>query len=294
MTNTIKLEERALLVTLTMGQWSASKSDKEVSLEVTQKKKARSDSGTFRKQLISRKALKKIGQVRTAARTSHNTLTLPWNDDGSRIITTESYQHYAKVMRDYRIAMQNAVTEFLEGYDDLVKQARQDLGDMFNREDYPDKGTIASKFYFDVEPKPIPVSTDFRAKVSNAEAKAIAKDIEQRTKARLDAAMQDVWSRIATVTEKMITKLEEYTPRVGLHDAEGVFRDSLVENVRDLANLLPSLNITGDPALKKVQKDLLDNLCKFNAEDLRTDAKARSLTAKKAKDIHKKVSAYLA
>lgn len=291
---TMKLEERALLVTLTMGQWSASKADREVSREVTEKKKARADSGTFRKQLISRAALKKIGQVCTAARTSHNTLTLPWNDDGSRIITTETYQHYSKVMRDYRIAMQNAVNEFLDGYDDLVKKAREDLGDLFNKDDYPDKSTISSKFYFDVEPRPIPTGTDFRAKVSNAEAKAIAKDIEQRTNARLEEAMKDIWQRVATVTERMFKKLEDYTPRVGLHDSEGVFRDSLVENIKELAELMPSLNVTNDPAINKVQKDLLDNLCKYDPKDLRTDAKARAVTAKKAKDIYNKVSAYLA
>lgn len=294
MTDTINLEERALLVTLTMGQWSASKADREVSKEVTDLKGARSDSGTFRKQLISRTALKKISQVCTAARTSHNTLTLPWNDDGSRIITTETYQHYSKVMRDYRVAMQNAVDEFLEGYDDLVKQAKKDLGKLFKQEDYPDKSVIASKFYFDVEPKHIPVSKDFRAKVSNAEAKAIAKDIEQRTQARLNEAMKDIWQRIAKVTERMYTKLDEYTPRVGLRDSEGVFRDSLVENIKELAELLPSLNVTGDPAVTKFQKDLLDNLCKYEPKELREDAKARAQTSKKAKEIYNKVSAYLA
>lgn len=294
MTNTIKLEERALLVNLSMGAWSAKKTDSEVSREVAKRKNARSDSGTYRKQLISREALKKITKVTTAARTSHNTLTLPWDDNGSRIITTETYQHYTKVMRDYRIAMQNAVNEFLDGYDDLVKQAKEDLGDLFNEGDYPDKSTISSKFYFDVEPKPVPTGTDFRAKVSNAEAKAIAKDIEQRTQARLDAAMKDIWQRIATVTERMAKKLEEYTPRVGLHDSEGVFRDSLVTNIRELAELLPSLNVTGDPELKKIQKDLLDSLCAYEPKELREDAKARAKTAKKVKEIFSKVSAYMA
>lgn len=290
----MNLEERALLVKLSISQWSARKTDNEVSREVMVSKNANNDRGTFRKVLISREALKKIQKVTSAARASHNTLTLPWNDDGSRIITTEGYQHYSKVMRDYRTAMQNAVDEFLEGYDELVTQAKTDLGKLFNKEDYPGVEDVKRKFAFDVEPTSIPVSRDFRAKVSNAEAKAIAKDIEARTKARLDNAVKDVWQRVQELTERMFTKLNDYQPRVGLHGAEGTFRDSLVENIRDLAKIMPSLNINNDPEMTKIHNELVAHLCTLDAEDLRQDDKARRQTAKKAKSIYDKVSKYLA
>lgn len=289
----MNIEERALLVRLGISTWSAKKTDKEVSREVTESKHAQADRGTFRKGLISRSALKKIQKVESAARSTHRTLTLPWNDDGARIITTEGYQHYSKVMRDYRVAMQDAVDEFLEGYPDLIKQAKTDLGDLFNPEDYPPVEDIRRKFSFDVEPITIPVARDFRAKVSNAEAKAIAKDIERRTSARLDAAIKDVWQRIAEVTEKMFKKLEDYKPRVGLHQSEGTFKDTLVENIRSLAELMPSLNINDDAEIKKVHAEILEQLCHYDAEDLREDEKARRRTAKSAKRIYDKVSKYL-
>lgn len=290
----MNLDERALLVKLSISTWSARKTDKEVSREITEQKDARSDRGTFRKVLISRDALKKIQKVETAARTTHRTLTLPWNDDGARIITTEGYGHYAKVMRDYRKSMQDAVDEFLEGYDDLVKQAKTELGKLFNAEDYPAPEEIRAKFNFEVEPTQIPVSRDFRAKVSASDAKAIAKDIEARTKARMDHAVKDVWRRVAELTERMFTRLQEYKPREGLHGAEGVFRASLVENIRDLAEIMPSLNLNDDPEITKVHKELVEHLCHYDVEDLREDAAARKRTAKKAKSIYDKVSKYLA
>lgn len=290
----MRIEERALLVKLTINQWSAKKTDKEVSLEVVTDKGARLDSGSFRKQLVSKDALKKISKVTSAARSTHYTLTLPWNDDGSRIITTTGYQHYAKVMYDYRVAMQEAVDEFLEGYSAFVKAAKQDLGKLFKREDYPDVEDIRRKFNFDVEPTSIAVARDFRAKVSNEEAAIIAKDIEARTNARLEQAMKDVYERIAKVTEKMAEKLSEYDPGDGATEATGIFHSTLVENVRDLADILPSLNVTGDAELTKIQKDMVKNLCRYDAEDLRMDEEARRLTARNAKLIHKKVSAFIA
>lgn len=288
------LDERALLVKLSIGSWSAKATDKEVTIDVINSKGAQTDSGYFRKQLLSKDALKKINKVIGAARTSHLTLTLPWNDDGSRIITTESYQNYAKTMNDYRKALQNAVDEFLEQYEGLIKEAKPSLGKMFKAEDYPEPSELKSKFRFDVEPIPVPVARDFRAKVSDREASQIAKDIERRTNARLDQAMKDVWARIHKVTERMVEKLSEYKPREGLHAAESPFRDSLVENIRDLAEVLPSLNITNDPALDKIQKEMLDNLLVYTADQLREDAKARALTNKKAKQILDKVSKYMA
>lgn len=290
----MKLEERAMLVRLSMSAWSARITDKQVSIEVIETKQATSGAGKFRKNLLNKDALKDINKIRGAARTAHNTLTLPWKDDGTRIITTETYDHYAKTMRDYRKKLTEAVDAFLESYDDHVKAAKDTLGKLFNKDDYPSIEEVRRQYDFDVETSSVPSSYDFRAKVSNKEAAAIAKDIERRATARLEQAMKDVWQRIATVTERMANRLEEYTPREGLHDAEGVFRNSLVENVRELADLLPALNISNDPELVKIQKQMIDNLCAYDAQELREDDAARRKTAKKAKQILEKVSKYIA
>lgn len=284
-----------MLVKLSIGMWSASKTDKEVSSEVIANKKAMKSAGVFRKHLVSKNALKEIQKIATAARQSHYVLTLPWNDDGARIIPTESYDHYAKTMRDYRRSMEEAVDAFLENYHDYIKNAKDELGDMFNPDDYPDPDDIRSKFFFDVEPTQIPASKDFRAKVSDKEVAAITKDIERRTKARLDSAMKDVWRRIADNTAKMVDRLENYVPAgVKITGPEYVFRDSLVENIRDLADTLPALNIKDDPNLTKIHESIVKNLCKYDAEDLRIDDAVRRKTAKRAKAIHDKVSKYLA
>lgn len=287
------LDERALLVKLSIGRWSGQKTDANVTNEVAERHKADKASGKYRKRLVTKTALKEIDSIAGAARSAHNMLTLPWTDDGARVITTESYEHYSKVMRDFRDKMQAAVDEFIKTYDDHVIDAKEALGTMFDPDDYPPRNVVKSKFTFDVEPSPIPMKGDFRAKVSNEEAAIIAKDIEARSKMRLEHAMRDVWERVADVTEKMVDRLSAYKPKEGLHRAENTFRDSLVYNVEELARVLPSLNITNDPKLDELQKELLNKLCHYDPQQLREDSNARAQTAKEAKAILKKVGKFL-
>lgn len=289
----MKLEERALLVKLTISNWTANKTDKDATDDVIEKNNADSGAGRFSKRLFGKKALSNISKTVGQARVVHRTLTLPWEDNGNRIITTEGYDFYAKEMRRYKGIMEDYVREFVTNYKEYKKQAREELGRLYHEEDYPEADEVAAKFDFDVEPTPIPVSHDFRAKVSNKEAAAIVKDIEKRQQARLDAAMKDVWGRIADVTEKLAEKLANYKPKEGLRSAEGIFKDTLVTNVKDLADILPSLNINNDPELKRLHKSIVDQLIMFDVDELRGDVKKRQQVAKAAAAINRKVAKFL-
>src|SRR5690349_1314421 len=214
----MNLEERTLLVKLSITQWNPYKTDNEVSREVTNSKNARQNAGKFRKRLMAKDAMKAIEQIASSARSTHNAMTLPWNDDGTRIITTDKYQEYAKQMRGFRLNMRSAVETFLSEYERHVGEAKAELGKLFKPEDYPTADDIKRKFRLDVEPSSVPAASDFRDNVSNADVAAITKDIEKRTELRLKEAMKDVWSRVAVVTERMARKLDEYQPRVGIKD----------------------------------------------------------------------------
>jgi hypothetical protein len=143
----------------------------------------------------------------------------------------------------------------------------------------------------DVEIKPIPEAGDFRTKLADNTLKAITKDIERRTEERIKAAVQNCFERVADVTTKMAERLNAYEDAEG---QQGTFRDSLVYNCVELADLLPSLNITDDPKLTDLAKQLKADLGQHSPEILRSDAKVRKQTAMKAEKLAKKVGAYLA
>jgi hypothetical protein len=71
--------------------------------------------------------------------------------------------------------------------------------------------------------------------------------------------------------------------------SEGVFRDSLVGNVRELAELLPAFNFNGDPAFDKLVKRIQNELCAEEPKTLREHDDVRESVKKSADDILKDV-----
>jgi hypothetical protein len=284
-----------MLATLHRGNWSATKHDKGVTEDAAESHHADiKEAGRYNKQLISRKHLSKVNSKLSVARETHRILTLPWEDDGTRLLSAQGYMHYTQIMRTCRLSVEAAAADFLKNYPEYIKAARLTLGEMFNENDYPSADEVKAKFYLDVEIKPVPEAGDFRTKLADNTVKAIAKDIERRTKDRIEAAVKDVFQRIVDVTGKMSERLNAFEPKHGEKDSSGLFRDSLIYNVSELADLLPSLNITDDPRLDTLSKQLKADLVEHSPDVLRSDAKLRKQTAMKANKIFQKVSTYLA
>jgi hypothetical protein len=288
------LSERAVLAGLHIGNWSGTLHDRDISDETAERHKADArDSGRYTKQLVSKKALHHVGSHISAARRAHRLLTLPWDDLGTRILSNRGYIQYTEQMQLRRHAVEAAAHEFCANYEQYVNEAKTRLGSMFDATDYPSAESIQKRFYVDVEIRPVPEAADFRAQLSDDSVRAIVKDIETRTEARLQAAVNDVFERIADVTGKMVERLRAYKPSEGGGRPENTFKDSLVYNVQELADLIPALNITQDPRLDALQQRLLNELAGQSPDLLRDDDRLRNKTADAAEKILKKVQGFL-
>lgn len=289
------ISERAMLAGLHVRQWTARKLDRKVTDKANTDHGARADAGRFNKALLSKDALADIASAVNAARTEHYARTLPWADDGARILSAAGYLAYANCMRDLRGKFDAAVSEFVGNYAAFVADSQARLGTMFNAADYPPADEIRTRFAFGVNILPMPDAGDFRVDLAEGQAEAIRADIAARMQEATDAAMRDVFQRVADKVGAMVERLNAYKPGAGKGDkAEGIFRDSLVENVRDLVALLPSLNLTGDPALDAIGQRMAQELCRHDADALRDDTAVRNETAKAAAAILADVSDYLA
>lgn len=289
-----RLSERAVLAALHVGSWTGTLHDRAVTEEVSEKHHADSkDSGRYTKQIISKKALHHVNSTIGVARRTHKLLTLPWDDMGTRILSNRGYIGYTSQMSLKRQAVEAAAHQFCMGMDSHIAEARTRLGSMFNAEDYSSTEEVRARFYLDIEIKPVSEAGDFRAELSADATKAIVADIEARTEARLQAAVNDVFLRVVAVTEHMVERLRAYKPANGGRP-ENTFKDSLVYNVQELADLLPSLNITNDPRLDALQQRLVDDLAEHSPDILRDNDRIRAKTADKAEQILKKVRGFLA
>lgn len=101
--------------------------------------------------------------------------------------------------------------------------------------------------------------------------------------------MQATAHDIIEVVGHMAEKLKEYKVQPGKY-----FADSLVKNVRELAELLPAFNLTNDPKLTRLTKRIVKELCAEDASVLRKDDDVRKSVAKSADDILADVRTLLA
>jgi hypothetical protein len=154
---------------------------------------------------------------------------------------------------------------------------------------------LRERFSLRVRTLPMPDASDFRVDIADAQARMIRDEIERDSRAALETAMGDAWKRVADVCSRMVERLQAYKPAAASGErASGIFRDSLVENVRDLVSVLPSFNLTNDPTLAVITSRLESDLCSHSAEELRDDSRLRDETARAAQSILDDVSAYLA
>ena len=93
--------------------------------------------------------------------------------------------------------------------------------------------------------------------------------------------MKDVWQRLYTVVQKAHEKLA---------DPDAIFRDSLIENVKELCHILPRLNVADDEQLESLRLDALVKVGAVKPDALRLDPDLRSKKAAEAKAIMDKMS----
>lgn len=288
------LASRAMIVSLSISQWSGRRLDREITDEVNRDHGAAADAGRYNKLLLPKEALSKIQSVVSETRAEFLKRTLPWMDNGGRIMSADGYLNHASWIRSQQAKYERAVDQFIAAYPSYVQDARARLNGMFKPEDYPDAEVLRGKFGMECRVLPVPTSDDFRVEMSEAQARRIRQDIERHLAVATTAAVSDVYRRVAEVTSRMVERLNAYRPAAAKGErSEGVFRDSLVENVRDLISVLPALNITGDPELSAMV-DRLKPLAEFDADVLREDEGKRRDVAAEAQAILDSVSDFLA
>lgn len=268
---------RAMLVNTSIGLWGARKHDAKVTEKVNDQMAKTRKAGRYHKRLFGGEApthsrLVNAGQV---ARSAHHRHTLPWEDAGWRLLPTDNYFEYTEAMRGAKAQFEEALEEFLIEYPSLITQSRERLGSMYRREDYPTVHEVRRKFHFDVLFGPVPAGDDFRVSLPKEELAAMTRGVEERVNQAVKDAMNDAWARLGNTVSKLRAKLND-----GKH-----LRETMVERVGEVAEILSRLNLTKDPALEKACAKVRKDLANLDVGTLRDDEKVRAVAARKADEI---------
>ncbi|WP_025915488.1 hypothetical protein [Herminiimonas sp. CN] len=276
------LQNRAMIANLNIRQWTARKHDRAVSLEVDATHSAQ-DGGRYNKLLIDKSALDPLAKHAGRIRDYHYTMTLPWGDNGDRLLPAKAYMDYTAAMRQFKSDNEALTKIFVVDYPQLVSAARQRLGTMYDAQDYPPADDIQSRFGLNVSFLPVPDAKDFRVDVGNEALEEIKASIDATVAERQAGAVRECWQRLFDVVSKLETTMLKDKP---------VFRDSIVENVTELALMLPKLNITNNKELNDVCIRVMRDLHEPPG-CLRRSYQARARVAQEAASILSTISTHL-
>ncbi len=284
------LSSRAMLCSLSISMWSARKHDPEASEEIATIHGAKADAGRYNKVLLPKQALAEIQKIVSEARHEHCFMTLPWGDDGYRVLPAAAYLEHVAKMRELSNRFAPAVDALALRFEQLVTEAKTRLGGLFRDEDYPPVAELRAKFSFETKVMPLPDAGDFRVCLGDDEKERIKRQITATVEASLQVASRDLWQRLYEAVKHMADRLHAY--RVTEEGVEHPFRDTLVSNLVRLVEVLPKLNVTRDPELERLTAQVGASLL-VDPKELRQSESIRTETAKAAAAIAERMASYM-
>jgi hypothetical protein len=271
------ITERAMLAAVHISIWTAVKHDRKISRDVADQHGAHQGAGRYNKQLL--RGADKLEELRTLAgqvRQYFYKITLPWSDEGFRLLPSNLYFDLTARMREFEASFELGVEGFLQVYPQYIEQVRPELNGLFREEDYPAADKLRKKFGVKLEILPIPSGNDFRVQMSAEEQARVAREIDTNVRQSLTRGTEDLWKRLREVVSHMVDRLNE---------PESRFHATLVTNVLDMVEILPRLNVNGDTDLNRFAEQVKDRLCNYSAQDLKKHDLLRVTTAADAANI---------
>lgn len=283
MTADQSIHSRAMLVSLSISTWSARKFDRAVTEKVNVEYAASPDAGRYNKHLFGGANADSHAAVIAAAsgaRRTHYDETLPWSNDGWRLLPSANYFDYTDKLRHARQKFESAREVFVGEYDALVAAATISLNGLFRPDDYPPAYAIASKFGFELDFSPVPTAGDFRLDLPADEIVRIEHDVTNRVEAATAEAMRDVWGRLYEAVTRIRDRLVERP-----NGEKPKYSDRMLDIARDTIDVLGRLNVTQNVELERLRRQLANTIEGLDAPTLRANDELRSETASQAQAI---------
>ena len=277
------LASSAMLVEVNISHWAGRKKDKRASADVTSANHADTGVASVNKKLLANSdTLQAIQRHVTAARSMHVNMTMPWSNSGLRLLPTAQYFKYSQAMSQMQQEFDKLVQEFLSAYNDEVVDVQLKLGDLFSYDDYPTVDTLDRKFAFRTNYMPLPDAGDFRVDIGNEALREVQETYADFYAKQYNTAMNDVWTRLHKALSNMSDRLD-----YGSKEDKKIFRDSLVDNVNDMIELLRVCNVTGSTQMTQMALKLEEAMSGVTPDGLREDDTFRAETKRAVDDVIK-------
>jgi hypothetical protein len=279
------LRDKAMLVKFQDSVWGGVRRDNVVRKKVSETYETKKEKvGYYNKFLVPKDTLEARVQKGLEARRFHNANTLPWLDDGVRVLPAANFQDYIAGMRKREREAREEEQVIYRNWEAIKRDGMLLLGKMAREEDYPSLDELKAKFAFNIIILPLPETADWRIDVPKKELADLQRGAQQALAQVQADFVKEMWTRLGEVVEHCHERLKE---------EDTTFRNSLFENIKKMVALLPKLNVVSDPQLEAVRKEVEAKLAKQTPDEVRADPGLRKKVAKDAAEIMRKMKSYM-
>jgi hypothetical protein len=290
------LHTRAILVKLSLPTFGGTMENKDITRDTLAAHGASKDGGKWKSSLIPHSASTRrqidadeeanafdaLNSHMSATRAWHYENTLPWGKkDGWFLLPIANHQAYTDYMRDAQHRYDHLLRVLVGDWSELVADSKRLLnGSAPANAKWPTD--IRDHYGYSIEFAPVPSGSDFRVALTDEEIKILAASTEQRVKDTADLAQGEATKRLFEVLAAIHQTLNSKDPKRA--DGMKTFRDTLIQNARDMCDVLKRLNIADDPKLESFRRQT-ELLAATDPDTIRTRPAVRAETADRAESI---------
>lgn len=249
----MQLQKEAMLVALSVGTWNPTCYDAVATTELLEQKNADRKAARVRKTLVRPERIREIRSCNRRMRQIHDLLTIPWDNQGGRILPVKHYETYCKQMDIEIEKRMTAVVTFFGNYADAIKEAEATLGALFDPSDYDSLEDIKGRFYAYYEFTPVPDANHFIADIGEQEAERIRRGVEKQINKRVTSAVESLYTRLAEAIDAFVEHISVDKSQDGKMPR---MYDSMLQRLRDVVDVIPVLNLTNDQVLTRLCEDI--------------------------------------
>ena len=295
-THLISLATSAVLVSVDVNVWSATKQDRGISNEVTTAKKAASSAGRYVKNLLAdHPKHKAIVNYRQTIYNWVKRRTYRWNNTQD-LLPSIDVPKFKQEYHEHEAAFRSLLVDFLTDYDSIVSDMAFKQGDMFDRNDYPAKGELASKFGVRLFVAEVPMN-DFRCNIAQDIADDLMATYSQQAEEIVSHVMMEQQSRFVEVM-KSISHCCGYD-ELGVDDNTGETKvkkrkiyDTTILKAKEMCETFKGFNLSDSKELEEARASLEKALSGVDAETIRESEAVRLAVKEDVDSILSKFSAF--
>lgn len=265
------LSDAAMIIYLNVSRYRQQVLDKKVSAETADRYEAKRGALKAYKLLLPKRFTERLNKITRAARDYVATMTVSSLRNGERLVPMGLVQIVMEELGHMQREFYEALDEACENLDAAILEASEELREAWNEADYPTGAAFREAHEFEFSLAPIPDSAGL-SKVIQTALGAEVERYTERLEADNQAMLKKAQDELVTRVKAAISNLED---KASKPSNETKIYPSLIDNIRDLVDLVPHMNLSGDPRIDQLGADLRKRFANLNADNIKLFPSAR-------------------